>query len=101
MREMPHRPHRPRQPRRLEIAEPGSGYLLDFVVSDEHLQRMTYRKMRKWCAGADGRLLRSRLERVARLRDYDPRWVSHMTGRHWREALATVNAWRRRQLAGD
>jgi hypothetical protein len=62
---------------------------------------MKYRKMLRWCAGADGRLRRDRLERVAQARGYEVGWIRHLVGRHWERAWTDLQEWRERRLAED
>jgi hypothetical protein len=70
------------------------------IAEQTELGKMSYGQLLAWAAGQDGRLDPKRLQRVARLRGYDKRWVQRCAGRDWRDVRDSARAWRK-QWAGD
>jgi hypothetical protein len=70
------------------------------AVTDADLAGMNLRDSLQWAADADGRLTRrDLLERLARVRGYDLRWVNYQLGRSWREAWEAARDYAKAQQA--
>jgi DNA repair protein RadD len=67
-------------------------------ISDADLAAMSARDRFKWAAGPDGKLIRERLERIARAKGYEPFWVRCQIGSTWEQAYERMLQWRERQL---
>jgi hypothetical protein len=69
----------------------------DALTSDQALDGMSHSALLRWCADKDELLLRARLERVARVKDYPPAWIEHKVGKILGEVLQEVRRWRDEQ----
>ena len=87
----------PQRQQQVEVSGTPLVEAFDVPVDDNDLRFMTHRDRLRWCAGDDGRLLRERLERVARVKNYEPGWVYYtMRAGHWQAAWKATKAWRKR-----
>jgi superfamily II DNA or RNA helicase len=88
--------HRPRAPR-VEVAGRSLVEAIEIPVTNRDIANMGLRGSLRWAADDAGRLLRSRLVRIAEVRGYNPGWVFHNAGRTWEEAWERINRWRKEQ----
>ncbi len=88
--------HRKREP---HVEVPGARLVeaIETPVNDTVLAAMSYRAALQWAADHKGRLVRERLQRVARARAYNDGWVWRCTGRHWVDVLEGTRLWRAQQ----
>jgi hypothetical protein len=89
----------PRRPR-IEVGNPFNLFpeVRPPPPSDAELRRWTYRQALQWAADRHGIMQRDRLKLLARARNYDPRWVQRLAGRHVDQVLTDARRWRERQL---
>jgi len=66
-------------------------------IGDDDLKVMTYADAMFWAAGEDGRLVKSHLERIARVRNYKSGWVYFNEGRLLRDVLAELEEGKRQK----
>jgi hypothetical protein len=85
-------------PPRVEIARSGFFEHLLPPPSDADLRAVTYRQALQWAADPRGIMQRDKLKQLARARNYDPRWVDRLAGRHIDRVLTDARRWRERQL---
>ena len=69
-----------------------------FPIKDNEIAAMKLGDALYWAADDDGYLTNTRrLERVARVRGYNPHWVRHCFGQHWREVVGRTKRFRAQQ----
>lgn len=54
-----------------------------FNLTDAEIVAMSFRNVLRSAAGPDGRLIKKRLKRIARIRDYKRSWVDHVANKFW------------------
>lgn len=68
---------------------------------DAFLRVITYGAALRWAADDDGRLVTTRLRRIARARKYAPQWVRRCAGRQWWDVLSAARQFRADRAAGN
>jgi hypothetical protein len=90
----------PRRPPRIEVGDPFNLFpdVRPPPPSADALRRWTYKQCLEWAADRRGIMQPDRLKQLARARNYDPRWVKRLSGRHLDRVLTDARRWRERQL---
>jgi DNA repair protein RadD len=91
-------PRQKRSPREI-IPATALAEIVEVPTSDAEIAGMSFYSLLRWAAGPDGRLVSSRLERIAQVKGYKRGWAWYLKGQTVEQAWQQTQEWRRTKMS--